>query len=44
MGFVFDLLIAGLFTFFGFFATKRNNWVYVVGMILYAFALTGPAS
>jgi hypothetical protein len=37
MGFGFDLLIAGLFVFFGAFAKKRYMWAYVVGMVLYAF-------
>ena len=37
MGFIFDLLIAGLFVFFGAFAMKRHMWAYVVGMVLYAF-------
>jgi len=37
MGFIFDLLVAGLFMFFGFFAVKRHTWSYVVGMVLYAF-------
>jgi hypothetical protein len=37
MGFIFDLLIAGLFVFFGAFATRRHMWAYVVGMVLYAF-------
>jgi hypothetical protein len=37
MGFIFDLLIAGLFVFFGAFAAKRHTWAYVVGMVLYAF-------
>lgn len=37
MGFVFDLLVAGLFVFFGAFAVKRHTWAYVVGMVLYAF-------
>ena len=37
MGFVFNLLIAGLFVFFGAFAAKRHMWAYVVGMVLYAF-------
>ena len=37
VGFVFDLLIAGLFVFFGFFATRRHTWAYIVGMVLYAF-------
>ncbi len=37
LGFVFDLLIAGLFVFFGAFAVRRHTWAYVVGMVLYAF-------
>lgn len=37
MGFIFNLLIAGLFVFFGAFARRRNTWAYVVGMVLYAF-------
>ena len=37
MGFVFDLLVAGLFVFFGAFAMKRHIWAYTVGMVLYAF-------
>jgi hypothetical protein len=37
MGFVFNLLIAGLFVFFGLFAMRRRTGIYIVGMILYAF-------
>ena len=37
MGFIFDLLIAGLFVFFGAFAMRRHMWAYIVGMVLYAF-------
>lgn len=37
MGFLFDLLVAGLFLFFGYFAAKRQTWSYVTGMVLYAF-------
>jgi hypothetical protein len=37
MGFVFNLLIAGLFVFFGFFAKKRHTWAYIVGIVFYAF-------
>ena len=33
---VLDLLAAGVFVFFGVFASKRHAWAFVVGMILYA--------
>ena len=33
--FVVNLLIAGLFALFGFFASKQKKWAFLVGMILY---------
>jgi hypothetical protein len=33
---VFDLVAAGLFALFGYFAGKRQTWAFVVGMALYA--------
>ena len=35
ISFFFDLIVAGIFVFFGIFAKKRNIWSFVVGMILY---------
>jgi hypothetical protein len=31
-----DVLVAGIFVLFGFFARKRHNWAFIVGMVLYA--------
>lgn len=36
IAFVFDLLTAGIFIFFGAFARKGCNWAFIIGMILYA--------
>lgn len=36
VAFVFDLIAAGLFALFGYFASKRNNWAFMIGMGLYA--------
>jgi hypothetical protein len=33
---VLDLLVAGVFVFFGVFANKRHAWAFIVGMVLYA--------
>jgi hypothetical protein len=30
-----DLLATGVFVFFGVFASKRNSWAFIVGMVLY---------
>jgi hypothetical protein len=32
---VFDLVAAGLFALFGYFAGKRHTWAFIVGMLLY---------
>jgi hypothetical protein len=37
VGFVFNMLIAGLFALFGFLAHKRAKWAFITGMILYTF-------
>lgn len=37
VAFVLDLFIAGIFVAFGYFAAKRKNWSFIVGMILYMF-------
>jgi hypothetical protein len=31
-----DLMVAGLFVFFGVFANKRHQWAFIVGMLLFA--------
>jgi hypothetical protein len=36
IAFGFNVLVAGVFVFFGVFARRRRNWSYIVGMILYA--------
>jgi hypothetical protein len=32
----FDLIVAGIFAFFGIFANKKHSWAFIVGMVLYA--------
>jgi hypothetical protein len=36
MALVFDILAAAIFAMFGFFAGKRQNWSFIVGMVFYA--------
>ncbi len=33
---VLDLIVLGLFILFGFFAARRHNWSFIVGMVLFA--------
>ncbi len=35
MGFILDLIVAGVFVVFGIFANKRHKWAFIIGMILY---------
>ncbi len=35
VAFVFDLVAAGLFAFFGYFASKMQPWAFVAGMVIY---------
>ncbi len=35
IGLVLNIVIAGVFAMFGFFASKRHSWAFIVGMVLY---------
>ena len=35
VGFIFDLIVAGVFVVFGVFANKRHKWAFIVGIVLY---------
>lgn len=36
LAFGIDLIIAGIFVFFGVFANKGHNWSFIIGMVLYS--------
>ncbi|MDB6067755.1 MAG: hypothetical protein JWR26_3963 [Pedosphaera sp.] len=36
IGLVLNIIVAGIFAMFGFFASKRHSWSFIVGMVLYA--------